>query len=108
MSAHTPGPWRAHVYPIGSTVGSTREHLHVLDEHGCFVADCTGPSMTQDEKHRANARLVAAAPDLRRELSALVTRCDGPEGVRADGSNIDTRAAHALLERLMGEPEEQS
>ncbi len=30
-------------------------------------------------------------------LRALVDRCDGAEGVRADGSNIDTCAAHAVL-----------
>lgn len=35
---------------------------------------------------------------LRRALADLVERCDGPEGVRADGSNIDTRAAHAVLD----------
>jgi len=34
------------------------------------------------------------------ELSALVLRCDGEEGVREDGSNIDTSAAHALLDRV--------
>jgi hypothetical protein len=30
-------------------------------------------------------------------LRDLVTRCDGAEGMRADGSNIDTTAAHAAL-----------
>ena len=30
-------------------------------------------------------------------LRDLVKRCDGAEGVRADGSNIDTRGAHAAL-----------
>lgn len=38
--------------------------------------------------------------DLYVALEALVTRCDGAEGVRADDSNIDTRSEHALLERL--------
>lgn len=32
-------------------------------------------------------------------LQDLVARCDGDEGVRADGSNIDTLAAHAALMR---------
>jgi hypothetical protein len=32
-------------------------------------------------------------------LSDLVARCDGAEGVRADGSNIQTMAAHAVLEK---------
>jgi len=30
-------------------------------------------------------------------LRDLVTRCDGPEGMRPDGSNIDTLGAHAAL-----------
>lgn len=46
---------------------------------------------------RDRARLIA-------ELSALVKRCDGEEGVRADGSNIQTMAEHALLDEL-GEDE---
>lgn len=40
---------------------------------------------------------VAEIDRLRAALRALVDRCDGPEGVRADGSNIDTRSAHAAL-----------
>lgn len=32
------------------------------------------------------------------ELENLVTRCDGEEGVRADGSNIDTTVAHIILD----------
>lgn len=38
--------------------------------------------------------------DLLEALQDLVYRCDGDEGMRADGSNIDTRAAHVLLERI--------
>lgn len=49
---------------------------------------------------RANAIVIAAVPRLIRELQALVARCDGAEGVRADGSNIDTCGAHALLREL--------
>lgn len=35
--------------------------------------------------------------DLVEVLEELVKRCDGQEGVRADGSNIDTLRAHAAL-----------
>jgi hypothetical protein len=31
-------------------------------------------------------------------LAELVNRCDGEAGVRADGSNIDTRWAHVVLD----------
>lgn len=37
---------------------------------------------------------------LRAALADLVARCDGDEGVRADGSNIQTMAAHAVLAAL--------
>lgn len=35
--------------------------------------------------------------ELREALTELVARCDGAEGVRADGSNIQTVQAHAVL-----------
>lgn len=35
--------------------------------------------------------------DLLDTLEELVTRCDGEEGVRSDGSNIQTMRASALL-----------
>lgn len=37
--------------------------------------------------------------DLLAALRNLVTRCDGEDGVRADGSNIPTAQAHAVLAR---------
>lgn len=51
---------------------------------------------------RANARLMAAAPDLLEALKDLVARCDGEEGVRADGSNIDTAWAHGIIAKAEG------
>jgi hypothetical protein len=45
---------------------------------------------------------VNAYPRLVEALHDLVLRCDGDEGVRADGSNIQTMGAHALL-RSLGE-----
>ena len=38
-----------------------------------------------------------AKRDLLAALQNLVNRCDGAEGVRADGSNIQTIRAHAVL-----------
>jgi hypothetical protein len=42
--------------------------------------------------------------NMKNVLDSLVTRCDGAEGVRADGSNIDTLSAHMMLATF--EPEE--
>jgi hypothetical protein len=39
-------------------------------------------------------------------LRELVERCDGDEGVRADGSNIQTMRAHAILEAFLDEPDD--
>jgi hypothetical protein len=44
--------------------------------------------------------IIAATPSTRELVDALrelVARCDGEEGVRADGSNIQTMHANALL-----------
>ena len=49
---------------------------------------------------RPQMTLKEAAPFLFEALKELVLRCDGAEGVRADGSNIDTLVAHAVLERI--------
>lgn len=38
-----------------------------------------------------------ALDDALSALQELVTRCDGDEGVRADGSNIETIRAHVVL-----------
>lgn len=51
----------------------------------------------------ANANLIAAAPDLLEALEELVARCDGEQGVRADGSNIDTLRQHVAISRARGE-----
>lgn len=40
-----------------------------------------------------------AYADLVQALKNLTLRCDGEEGVRADGSNIQTIEAHAILEK---------
>lgn len=39
-------------------------------------------------------------PRLVDALRDLMLRCDGAEGVRADGSNIQTMQAHALLDEI--------
>ena len=46
--------------------------------------------------------------DLATALNKLVLRCDGPEGVRSDGSNIDTMAERYLLEGIECSCEETS
>jgi hypothetical protein len=63
--AHTPGPW--HVVP------EAQSPWIVGDAEGDSIADCEppGPWMSEEEAD-ANARLIAAAPDLLAALEACV------------------------------------
>ena len=78
MSQHTPGPWQ-----------TDGERVYSLTERGTIdrtVSDCTpapededGGDSLQLPEARANARLIAAAPDLLAALRELVTLWDSPE-----------------------------
>lgn len=54
---------------------------------------------------RINMATIAQGQNL--ALSELVARCDGEQGVRADGSNIDTLHAHAALGDFENKEEKQ-
>jgi hypothetical protein len=57
MNKPNPTPW--HVESHGTTKGNTS--IEVCDPDGCPVAVCC---YYPDERHNANARLIASAPDL--------------------------------------------
>ncbi len=90
MNAHTPGPWR---------LSSTSPEV-VLAGRDIVVADTLQSGGTQLSECAANARLIAAAPDL---LAALLSmRCEGcgiSVGGRDSGcpSCADARAAIAKV-----------
>jgi hypothetical protein len=116
---HTPGPWEWCENSRGKYLATPdRGHLTVMD---CVRLGMSGAQPRfavwegpQRERmggimfsaseltlaDHPDARLIAAAPELLAALEELVQRCDGPEGVRADGSNIQTIAAHALLAKV--------
>ena len=75
-------------HALKSLVAKVNDAL-IAKEHG------SGRDLAAYIAHSCNAypRLVAA-------LRELMLRCDGEEGVRADGSNIQTMAASALLNEL--------
>lgn len=47
------------------------------------------------------------AAELLAALEELVARCDGAEGVRADGSNIQTIRAHAVIAMAQDAPSQR-
>lgn len=83
MSKHTPGPW---FYEEGMT----RDRLHpfVKAADGRVICSCR-----TDNKH-ANARLIAAAPDLLETLEAIVDFEAGPDFSR--WARIVQRAESAI------------
>ncbi len=58
---HTPGPWALYPYP-------TRPYFTQVHINGAAIADVYASGLLKPEETTANARLIAAAPDL---LAAL-------------------------------------
>ena len=77
MTEHTPGPWQ---HLNGDLIGAT------VRERTAIIADCctdSGPQGTQvaPDQRDANARLIAAAPDLLAALEEMLqsVTCHGPD-----------------------------
>ena len=81
MSKHTTGPWEAGINPKWILGGSNFHVVRPKEEfpHGLWVADCGRPG---DDEAEANARLIAAAPDLLRALKDMVDFFDGYQGMK--------------------------
>lgn len=69
MSKHTPGPW---------VVGENQDHDAIMasDYYVATVHDACGIE-SNDETSRANAKLIAAAPDLLEALRCSVAAFEG-------------------------------
>lgn len=85
---HTPGPWR----PNGNTV-------EIANGMALRVATCTpigtGYASKGREESRANARLIAAAPDLLEELKNCISLL---ESLRGSEANEDGMIDHQISE----------
>ena len=88
MSKHTPGPWRV--------VDSWNDHM-VEGQNGEEIIWQDGPHNTPAIKE-ANARLIAAAPDL---LEALVMVLDDPNAL--DGRPRTYEIVCAAIAKAKGE-----
>ncbi len=62
MSAHTPGPWSAHSRRCNAALGSPSETEIRGGANGNMVVARLG--LVQTDRHRADVRLIAAAPFL--------------------------------------------
>ena len=109
MPEHTPGPWKAREYQEESTgeyhVGVDTDYPPGLDNGSRSIISCTGGAYLQPKgkmaeyfkpellaENRANARLIAAAPDMFEALTSLYEHCamihkkwgDGCNSIEAD------------------------
>ena len=77
MTQHTPGPW--HIAVVEPRTLGMKHQVRVYANAGmdCHVANCFGPNPDRvidiDKIARANARLIAAAPDLLFAARAFMT-----------------------------------
>jgi hypothetical protein len=90
MQTHTPGPWK-----VGTREG---ENLPILDREGnnLALADFADVANNAD-RVEANARLIAAAPDL---LATLITIADFAVG-HGDVCEIIAQRARAALAKAI-------
>ena len=98
MSRHTPGPW------------VVRHDDMVCSKEGRIIADCESTSYNMRPappiaEDKANARLIAAAPELLeglKQLLAMQIDCDGVTVKIADYHCHQTRQAQAAINKAEG------
>jgi hypothetical protein len=95
MTAHTPGPWH-----VGGNAGRI-----VYDADGRAVGNATVyHGSWQLDRMQANARLIAAAPDLLTSCEAFVTAADLPAGIAPSPIMVEAMisAAQAAIAKAKG------
>lgn len=107
MSKHTPGPW----YPVGGWVEV--EDDDIADICTCHPADFgQGHLERSDKEIMANARLIAAAPDMLKVLKYLVRRFPaeypGMDDARAVIARATWEPSKALTQSKQGERNDPS
>lgn len=106
MPKHTPGPWEVrNRWYIRSTLADP------LDGSHAEVKCCSFVPATKDEEHEANARLIAAGPELlaacRRMVEALsIHHMSGTEPFPGDQRYADAhQGLYAAIAKAVGEVE---
>lgn len=83
---HTPGPWKAHFeeayFVTGPDLGRVAMMMNLKGAHGL------GGRRSGNES-AANARLIAAAPELLEALKMAVSALERSDYIQMDGDNFD-------------------
>lgn len=99
MSAHTPGPWFAVQY---NRSAAWRVTTSPSDAHGDIANVLAGLAARKDAEVAANAKLIAAAPDLLESLREVLNLCaigDVDETTEAHGWGAAIKAAKQAVEK---------
>src|SRR5687767_161280 len=116
MSGHTPGPWQHCRITFETGDGSEKDRMKryvsdTIDRGGnlFFAVLCTKADADYDvcwtgngHDSAANARLIAAAPDLLAACHAALARLDAPLGKQLEGWQVEQ--IRAAIARARGEP----
>lgn len=74
---HTPGPWQINEHSKerdGSVFADVPDELYSFDNRLCI---CVAPHLDKNERWMANARVIAAAPDMLSILQRIIDeKCD--------------------------------
>jgi hypothetical protein len=102
MSAHTPGPWTNISDPAPNGRFGGMEPMALVSTHaGRTCIDCTGSGV--DYAHdRANAILIAAAPDLLAELRNVLEWLDDGNRVLSGDCAADVARARDAIAKAEG------
>lgn len=94
---HTPGPWREVVNCADYEAFPT-----LIYAGSSFVAQVATDQLTVESRDEANARLIAAAPDLLTTIEGLLAHCAGTNAAfYGSGKSKDLRAAFTGQKELM-------
>jgi hypothetical protein len=113
MSAqHTPGPWRLTLEPTelpGVNVRFCIDTDYAINIAGGQSQEHLGGASGAifEEECRANARLIAAAPELLEALKAMLSHTaelDPMQGYRPEEDFIAVKQASAAIAKATGEP----
>lgn len=100
MSGHTPGPW--HVSEKGFIAGESAPTVYATDDELRYVAFCNDRwnEKGRETDNLANARLIAAAPELLESLEAMYAMFNGNGVTPEDDAAID--AARSAIAKATG------
>ncbi len=105
MSKHTPGPWAVHEHGHAngeqwlSVLHGAWDITHNYASRPGVVADAAHSAMS-DATNLANARLIAAAPDLFYALKMCIQRIERPE--LSPGADVVLERSHEAIAKATG------